>query len=1077
MPENLRQRSANSDTNQMFLDQIALSVFADMGIIGIGQYNAVRGDVQKQIELLQSVKDLKGEQAEEFSERFIDKIMSVNEQWFDLVPPATLAKAYIGTKKKLADNNLNDDNRQYFQDRLNKISGRIDSLINDFATSVGYHFADPTNIADVYAGYNEMFDAREPDLDENSDLIRQIQNNRIALQTYMTEYDSINGISNINESQESVDSLDENWDVALTQANKYVPSDSTLTRAAKYKFLDKNNQEIPQFKNENGESVSDYKKGYKLDENGRLAGVVDLARQEYAMQHAADNNVKNAVKKDIQQELDNDVLYKLFEIDTAEKIVNGAMEDPTRFTDPAQFQNFVNNLDTNGGQISDAGYEAAMDAQVNKTAGFASRIKQKLGKFASKATGFFGKVFKPIQKIDKRANDRIKGQTPKDKRQQRIEFFVRMLKGFGSAFLVSAAITTIATAAAAVAGVGLAVSIASIGVVTGITLSALQIHNWRKAQRAAGKDDGIGALLKDKRMLASLGTTAIASIAMIFGAAGVTTAAVTLGYGALALGGTNNTINTYKDAKAAGMGTAESIAWALANAVAVIAGGIGGRMTANALINSYNQSHPDNELFQQKESHQEYQKTGEHEEHELVYKQETLDNAERIAKMWYRDNPDLLQQRVDMVNAYNAEHGTNIDPYRAIVISADAGGMTADNMALHVDGGGVVHSGAHHTVLTRQWGLDHGFSMEEINAMRHMFDGGHISDAAINAAMKADAMISPINEVGVVSQGDAPHYDGVLHQNTVDRNGVPVFNTYAGGDSPFDVHTNVVDDFGWVNVDTLTPTNVPWGLGMFGVYNRKHEAELKDRPGAKADKTSKIDIKPLPFVPKPIPLPPHKNKGLLPNKERLALPEHKEMPALPEHKEILALPEHVEDEDKKQTTSKPKWLRISRADAYDIWAKGKDIEREEAKLADQKLKESERQKIKARKKKWEQELRERKNKIGNPSESILDDAMYWAFRKEDLEKAREELAKLEQRKITANTGKHERKEIEDGTAYWKAKIAEFEAEIPDESLFYDPVPVQYNKESKTKVAVFKQGTLKLKQKKQISANGLSGTER
>ena len=40
--------------------------------------------------------------------------------------------------------------------------------------------------------------------------------------------------------------------------------------------------------------------------------------------------------------------------------------------------------------------------------------------------------------------------------------------------------------------------------------------------------------------------------------------------------------------------------------------------------------------------------------------------------MWYRDNPDILQQRVDMINAYNAEHGTNIDPYRAIMINGDA---------------------------------------------------------------------------------------------------------------------------------------------------------------------------------------------------------------------------------------------------------------------------------------------------------------------------------------------------------------------------------------------------------------------
>ena len=81
----------------------------------------------------------------------------------------------------------------------------MDLLTNNFATNSGFYFADPTNIADVYSGYKEMFDAREPDLEEKenddedlkqykSQLRSQIASNRQALDGYIQEYDKVNGV-------------------------------------------------------------------------------------------------------------------------------------------------------------------------------------------------------------------------------------------------------------------------------------------------------------------------------------------------------------------------------------------------------------------------------------------------------------------------------------------------------------------------------------------------------------------------------------------------------------------------------------------------------------------------------------------------------------------------------------------------------------------------------------------------------------------------------------------------------------------------------------------------------------------
>ena len=86
---------------------------------------------------------------------------------------------YIGislytNQKRLEDSNLSQERRDKLENRLDKVTKRIDSLIKDFAENIGYHFVDTTNIADVYAGYNKMFDARESDLKEDSNLRQQI---------------------------------------------------------------------------------------------------------------------------------------------------------------------------------------------------------------------------------------------------------------------------------------------------------------------------------------------------------------------------------------------------------------------------------------------------------------------------------------------------------------------------------------------------------------------------------------------------------------------------------------------------------------------------------------------------------------------------------------------------------------------------------------------------------------------------------------------------------------------------------------------------------------------------------------
>ena len=1022
-----RVRSNYSDENQYLLDRIAMDVFLEMEIITPEQHDT--SDAESTIKVLQAIPELNEQQQRKFSALFIDKI-SNNADLLAMVPPLTLAYAYDELKKQRSEN---PDDTQ-IQSKFNRVAERIDALSTDFNTNVGFYYADPSNIADVYDGYKQMFNVRMPDVPLQKQ--QEIRNNLTRLETLIQTYDEKWGISDLR--NVSAQTLANNYDILSDKLNNVNISDATLNDASKYKFLDKDNNPIPQFLDTQGNPNTDYKHGYSIDKNGRLQQIINLARQDIAMRNCATYDDSND-NLDYQQELDEQLMLKLFEIDTVDKVMQGASENPEQFTRPEFLEQFKKDLSQNGGSISENGYQSAIDNQVNQVAGFVGRIKTKFGRAKNKLSTFANKVFAPIRNIDKRANDRGESTTREDLRKKRIEFFIRILKGFGSAFLFSAAITVVATAAAATAGVSVAVAIATIGVVSGIAMGALQIHKWRKKQQAAGKPTTLAELLKDKRMLASLGTTALASIAMIFGAAGLAQAATALGFGALALGGTSNAISMYKDAKANGFSKTESLTWAIANAAAIAIGGITGRATANAGINEFNARNPENTIFQTRETTQEIRTTTETRT-ETVYTPEALENAQRIAEMWYQDNPDLLQQRVEMINQYNAANGTTIDPYRAIVLNADAGAHVPNNMALHVDGGGIEYSGGQHTVLTRQWAIDNGFSMDDISDLRNLFMAdGSINPDGISAAMRIDPHVSAINEVGTVTAGNTPHYDGVLPQNTFDANGTPVHDVYANGESPFTTQTTTVLNHETINVDTYKPVNVPWTMGMFGLYNTAKEKakKFKERAGALLDRINKGKKR---EEPGPQPVPPQNED------DKKSLPPHNDDKLLPPHKDIPALPPHVD------TNKKKRILRITPAQANNLNLlpeKINDMIKKRQENNGKKKADDSWRKQKA----LQQTLDELLNKLGRPTDQELDTAKQDAIRRKNLENANDELNKVKKtlEHMKSHPGNVDKHDLELLQAKEKQLLDLIKNLSIDESEieYYDPVPVHHDYSKKS----------------------------
>lgn len=814
----------------------------------------------------------------EFCERFIG-----DDENFNGATPAILAGAYRALSARA------ENGEDGAKEKLARLAERIDEMSADLANSggmivdngVSYPVVDLNNAADVYAGLTEMLNARKENLDKENDAekIAEIDKNLEYLNARIFEYDNHWGIFNLNEKKAS--QLEAHWEDVNDAVGHAELSNNTKTLASKFKFLDAENKVIPQYVDAEGKEYADYAADRTMIKDGRLASMVEFARHDVVKKHAAkiDEEIdENA----LEQEVNDELLFKLYETSMADKVVQGAIDDPDQFTDPRKRDAILKEISENGGMISDAGYTAAVDAHCNSTAGWAARVKAKLGRGAQKVGHFFDRVFKPIERVDQMKNVRM---TNVSKSSKRVEMMKRILKGFASAFVASALITTIATAAAAVAGVSIAMSFAVIGIVTGIGMAALQIRRWRAARMARGEPTGIKDLLADKRLVSSLGVSAIAAIAMCFGAAGMAQAAQALGFGALAIGGTKNALEAFKDARASNMGRAESIAWAIANAGAVIAGGFAGRMAANTAINAFNESHPENEIFQNKETID-----TRHTETRTEYSQDALDNAEKIAKMWYKDNPDLLQQRVEAINNYNATHGTNIDPYRAIMINGDAGGQTADNMLLHVNNSHSdvniddVYSGGNHRVMTDAWGQAHGYTHDDLLAARNLFKpDGTINQTDMDVVARLDHNVSVTNTIGHVD-GRPVHTDNYFKQN--DPEG---WTTYTDGKDAFVQNSyevgGVETNYAAVNGD---------GMAAYGNYNQ-NKTTPRERVGMNPN-MPKHEPEPKPIDPKPIdptptpepdpeprPLPPAPEQHQLPPAPgvRGYLPEgkhHKELP-------------------------------------------------------------------------------------------------------------------------------------------------------------------------------------------------------
>ena len=801
--------SLTSDQNQIKFDLVTLNVYKDMGLVD-ASVDPANMTPRQVAETITGV-NLTDKERNEYANKFIDNIIG-NAELFEITPPKVLADAYTFTKEQLVANPKDKD----LANRFTTLAKRIDYLITNFAKKVDYFYSDPSNIADVYAGYRKMCDVRSKDLkvargDNEStkkykaDVKKSVDETKARLEEIVAMYSDMWNLKDLK--SEDADKLDARWKEISEKLKDVELTDDVLATLAKYEFLDENGNPMPQFIDADGKPQKDFQPGYKLNPDGRLNRIISLAKNDITMRNVGDleHDVKDI---DLTAALFDRVPWKMAEISVPDQVISGIESKPSTMMTQQNVDAFWDNLEKDGGNISDQGYQAALDAQVNQAAGFAGLMAEKVG--GDKPIVM--RPFEAVEDIDKLASTRSE-KTGAAERKQKVGFFKRMAKNFGAAAVMSAGLTFIGKAT------GVAYAGAAVGTAIGIGNMVVQGFKWRKGQKKAGKPHGLKAFFSDKRNWGPAVASGLGVAAIISMATGNPELAAGFGIGAMAVGGGSAAKMVYDDALAAGYTKGQALAAAIGVAGATIAGGLAGRAAMNGVI-SYVNNNTESNLFKTEHTTTSEHQTGTN----RVYDDGVIKHHEDMMLKNHWETPQSLDARIDGLMNAGLSHD---DAMRYLLAWHDA---TDHNLG----------PGYFNNI---------GMSPDALAALRGSIDGTsiHLTPESMAAFEHFNPHISATNTVGYMP-GAPVNYD--LPANaTYDANGVlipgnDVYSTYVehGG--------QVFSDIPVMTTETnsvFTPNELafPAGIGTVGIYEPRvvpaqYLNRMRERASALADRGTKI---------------------------------------------------------------------------------------------------------------------------------------------------------------------------------------------------------------------------------------------
>ena len=827
-----RLRSPYSDINDFYLDSFKLEVLHDMGKISDADLQDAQnaGTAAKAIEYLNKVEpQLKEDEKQDMENRLTDKILSYPDA-FELMPPKRLALMYDNVKDRYGATQ-DPAERQKLGQAYKKLGDRIDELTDMIVkkqhSNPDLFFADVTNIADCHEGYMQMFDARKPDLaamakNPSTKASAQTKLDKITeatqiLDTHLTtgkdSYDKTWNLDGV--SADNAPELNERFDEINSQMKQVEIDEQTLALVSNMKFLDENGNTLPQFIDAKGNKTDAYSQGARIIEGSKLEEAVLLEN----LNSGAD------ITPDMLSQAVSDALPEtLYAIHVADKTANGALEKPDQFTNQNNLNAFMAELAdvSKPMPITHKGFEAAKNALVNQTGAYASRLAQKVGK--DKAV--VSKLFKPIEKLDGRAQGRTEKMNPWKARGILAK---RLAVGGASAFGISFALTTLGTAAATDATLTAATgglnkfAGAALGIGLGTVATITTIHKWRKAQKAQGQKAGLKEFVRNPQLVAALATTAMGAAAVGFAATGNPGVASALGIGAMTIGTTNGIVSNVARAKEMGLSTTEAAAWGAAQGVVNVAAGFGGRAAGMGFVDYIN-NNTDLNWFKHEET---IVRPGPSTTREVPDLEALEADSARYNQQYNiadRVHPGLThEQYMQAVADYNAAHpGAEI--------------THPDNLLQHAYNAKVLYG--------QGYRADNGISAADVSALRGLIN----PDGSINPAA-----VQSYNDNNFILRAGLQNFVGKVSDPNIDLRPdlYPTkdpHSTYSDMNIPTKTETVRGPD---VTITEVIPNDKTPMVGMLGTYMPKFFGKLKPREGSLLDRIVKKTFRKPKKVKKP----------------------------------------------------------------------------------------------------------------------------------------------------------------------------------------------------------------------------------
>lgn len=604
-----RIRSDHNLSNEQKMAVISLQAMLEMGIINQQDCLKYSADI-----LGQDIN--KSQQAFEFVDKTEEKIKDIKQfqnTVVDILLAQDLTEVLTPELTTVAYDNLlkrNPNNK-----KIDDVVTQMDSLQSDFKNKCGFYFLDVTNAADAYDGYMHMFEVRQKDLEQRNKHLKKEkealnpQNNQARINEIEQQISAnLALLQEYSQSEQEMDELiktyDERWNIPsgknpkdtairfndrIKTATKILDQikfdeqtlgEDLLTQISQFKFNDKNGKPLPQFIDPKNPSVKSdvWRKGLVVDPQSKLATVLKISGNDILMEKLGSK--EKIVAESLVQELKDNVPFKLFEMYNSEEIIRGAIEDPQKFTTKkdqylAEFEAKLNDPNTPLG-ISPEGYNAAIDAQVNKVEVFANRLNQKLGKNNAEFTNSV--LFEQIKTIDRNAANR--GRKSKDVKKGALKRSLWGIAAGGTLAYVGARLVTNAAATGGISLLGSSAVALGTAITVGGASIALQLWSRKKAAKARGEKYGWKEFKKDKMFWASIGTTTLACASAAFAMANapeLSLPAISCAIGSLGLGTGLRFVQPYRDMRLKGHNRLTAFALGAVNASAVFAGAYLGR--------------------------------------------------------------------------------------------------------------------------------------------------------------------------------------------------------------------------------------------------------------------------------------------------------------------------------------------------------------------------------------------------------------------------------------------------------------------------------------------------------------------